>query len=348
MLHLVNLSKSYGNQVLFDNLTCTINPGEKIGLVGRNGSGKTTLFNIILGKTPADTGEVNHPSDYRIGHLEQIADFKSESALEEALKGLHRREYGDEWKAKKLLAGLGFSEKMMESAPSILSSGYKIRLNLAKLILSDPNLLLLDEPNNYLDIVSIRWLINYLKDWKKELIIISHDRNFLEQTTDYTILIHREQLRKFNLTPSESLAKIAEEEEVHEKTRLNYEKKREQTEEYIRRFRAKARMAKSVQSAVKALEKQEAIVKLDQIRGIDFAFQSKPLRSPSVMTLENISFSYSNSPLFQNINLEIGSRDRICVTGKNGIGKTTLLRIMAGDLEMTGGSIKTHPSIKIA
>lgn len=349
MLQLINISKSYGNQVLFENLTCSINRGDKIGLVGRNGSGKTTLFNIILGITSPDSGEIKYTSGYTIGNLKQVIEFKGKNLLSEALSGLRMREYADEWKAKKLLCGLGFSEYMFDESPNILSGGYKIRLNLAKLILSDPDLLLLDEPNNYLDILSIRWLISYLRDWKKELMIISHDRNFLEKTTDQSILIHRESLKKFHLKPEEALLKVRQEEEIHEKTRLNFEKKREQTQEYVRKFRAKARMAKSVQSTVKALEKEERIVKLKKIRQIGFSFRSDPLRSPAIMTLKDLSFRYPESEnIIDKLNIQISGSERICVTGKNGIGKTTLLRILAGDLSASSGEIKTHPDLKTA
>ena len=347
MLQIRNLSKSYGTQILFNGLTFSVNPGERIGLVGRNGYGKTTLFNIILGSVKEDSGEIIIPKGYRIGHLEQEISFSHPSILAEACSAFGPSDVDESWKAKKILAGLGFPSDILELAPCSLSSGFQIRLNLAKAVLSDPELLLLDEPNNYLDIVSIRWLKGFLRSWKKELLIISHDRDFMDSVTTHTMIIHRQIIRKFRGSAENALTRIKHEEEVHEKTRLNFEKKRQKTEEYVRRFRAKARMAKSVQSTVKALEKQKEIVKLQQIKSLSFSFSSEPLKAATVMSAKKLSYSHTPCDnLISGFSLEVGNRDRICVTGKNGKGKTTLLKLLSGALQHRSGTVKSHPDLR--
>ncbi|MFH1415521.1 MAG: ABC-F family ATP-binding cassette domain-containing protein [Elusimicrobiota bacterium] len=325
-----------------------INKGERIGLIGRNGHGKTTLFQMILGNIESDSGEIIIPADYRIGHLKQQISFSHSNVLDEASSGLPENERNDIWKAKKILLGLGFSEDDFIRDPLSFSSGFQIRLNLAKEIVSEPDLLLLDEPNNYLDIISIRWLITFLNSCRKELMLITHDRNFMDSITTHTMIIHRNAVRKFKGGTDNVFRQIAKEEEIFEKTRLNYEKKKQKTADYIRRFRAKARMAKSVQSSIKALAKHEKLVKLDNIRKLDFAFNSAPFTTTQMMNITDISFSYSDNVhcLFKDLSFNVNNNDRICIMGKNGKGKTTLLKILAGLLSPDSGAIKKHAKLK--
>ncbi len=348
MLQLKNISKAYGPRELFSGVNSSINPGEKIGLTGRNGSGKSTLFDIITGKTPPDSGEVSFPGGYVIGYLRQEHIFSGSDIVSEAGSALPSRARHEIWKARKILAGLGFSPESFSSPPGTLSGGMRLRLSLAKAILSEPDLLLLDEPGNFLDILSLRWITGFLRSWKGSLMLISHDRGFMDSITTHTMMIHRKKIRKFSGDTAKAFGRIRQEEEVHEKTRVNYEKKKEQTLEYINRFRAKARLAKSVQSAVKALEKQEKLVKLEKFRTLDFSFSALPLEAPAVMRVNSVSFSYNpDEPLIENFSLEIGSRDRVCVTGRNGSGKTTLLKILSGEIKPRSGEIKTHPEAVI-
>jgi len=196
MIHLINITKSFGTQLLYDDITLSINSREKIGLVGKNGYGKTTLFNLILGNTQPDYGEISIPKNYRIGHLEQHINFTQDSVLKEGCLGLREEDKYDTWKVEKILSGLGFSKEDMNKNPSVFSGGYQIRLNLAKVLVAEPNLLLLDEPNNYLDIVASRWLLNFLRAWKNELVVITHDRGFMDSFTTHTVTIHRRKIRK--------------------------------------------------------------------------------------------------------------------------------------------------------
>ena len=190
MIKVANLEKTYGKQILFRDLSFNINKCEKIGLVGRNGHGKTTLFKLILGYIEPDDGSISTPRDYRIGHMEQHIRFSRETVLEEACMALPESEKDAEWKVEKTLFGLGFSNDDMHKHPSTFSGGYQIRLNLAKVLVANPDLLLLDEPNNYLAMVAIRWLTHCLKSWKLELILITHARHFMAGTLTHQMIIH--------------------------------------------------------------------------------------------------------------------------------------------------------------
>ena len=197
MIKINQLSKSYFDRELFADVIFQVNAGDRLGLVGRNGHGKSTLFKLILGQEEPDSGEITIPRNYRIGHLEQHLHFTQPTILEEAALGLPEEESHSIYKAEAILFGLGFSHADLEKAPHVFSGGFQLRINLAKLLLSDPNLLLLDEPTNYLDITSVRWIARFLANFKGELILISHDRDFMDSVTTHTAVIHRQKIRKF-------------------------------------------------------------------------------------------------------------------------------------------------------
>lgn len=350
MIRVTDVDKSFGGHVLFKGLSFAINPREKIGLVGRNGSGKTTLFQIMLGRMEPDAGTVAAPSGYRIGHLEQHIRFSRASVLAEACTSLSQEETDTTWKAEKLLAGLGFSPTDLCKPPQALSGGYQVRLTLAKLLLSEPDLLLLDEPNNYLDIVALRWLAGFLRAWKGELMLITHDRSFMDSVITHTVALHRQRARKIAGGTDKMYAQIAQDEEIYEKTRINDEKKRRATELFISRFRAKARLAGMVQSRIKCLEKQEKKDQLSAIETLEFAFSAAPFPAAQMMACHNLSFSYDAvSPrLIDKLSLTIGTRERLCIIGRNGRGKSTLIKLLSGELAPQAGSIKRHPVLKTA
>ena len=348
MINISGLSKSYGGQTLFKNVVLQMNAGERLGLVGRNGHGKSTLFRIILGEEEADEGTIATPRNYRIGHLAQHLHFTQPTVLEEGCLGLPPGEEDDHYKVERILFGLGFSYEDMYRAPSEFSGGYQIRLNLTKLLVSNPNMLLLDEPTNYLDIVSVRWIIQFLRQWRGELILISHDRDFMDQVTTHTAAIHRHQLRKIPGGTEKLYAQILQDEEIYEKTRANEEKKRKQIESFVERFRAKASKASSVQSRVKQLARMPALEKLAQLDDLDFQFRYAPFYADNMMRVENLSFGYTEElPLIENLNFEIKAEDRIAVIGKNGKGKSTLLALLAGELKPQQGEIKSHPELRL-
>ncbi len=352
MLQVTNIEKSYGKQTLFDGVGFTINPRERVGLVGRNGHGKSTLFRMILGEEHQDAGTITTPSGYTIGHLSQHIHFTEDTVIKEACLALPANEdhIDETYKAEAILHGLGFTNADFDHHPSSLSGGYQVRLNLAKVLVSEPNLLLLDEPTNYLDIVSVRWLTQFLRAWRNVMIIITHDREFMDSVTTHTMIIHRCKMRKVAGSTSKLYDQILLEEEIYEKTRQNDDKKRKEVEQFINRFRAQATKASAVQSRVKALARHEKLDKLEEIRSLDFKFRSAPFEAKWLMSVEDLSFGFSKDgpKLIDGLTFGVGKKDRIAVIGKNGKGKTTLLNLLASEMAPTSGEVRTHPNTKIA
>jgi ATP-binding cassette subfamily F protein 3 len=344
MIQFNKITKSFGAQTLFEDLSFALNRRERVGLVGRNGHGKTTIFRMILDEVHPDAGEIIIPKRYKIGHLDQHIRFTQPTVLEEASLGLPEGERDQTWRAETILSGLGFGKDDMPRAPELFSGGFQVRLNLAKVLVSEPDLLLLDEPTNYLDIVSIRWLERFLTQWKTELMLITHDRSFMDKVITHTVAIHRRRAKKILGDTSKIYDQILQEEEIYEKTRMNDERKRKDIEKFIERFRAKNSLATRVQSRIKMLAKHERLDALQRIQTLDFAFKSEPFPAKVIMRVDHVSFGYNREPdLFSNLALEIHDHDRICVIGPNGRGKSTLLRVLAGDLEPRVGTITNHP-----
>ncbi len=351
MIKVNGLTKSYGEQTLFDDVSFSLGSRERVGLVGRNGHGKTTLFRIITGEEECDAGEIIRPRHYTIAYLKQHLRFTSATVLEEAVSALASHSDGADmsYKVKAILAGLGFSEEQLDMSPLALSGGFQVRLNLAKALASEPNLLLLDEPTNYLDILSMRWLKGFLKRWPGELMMITHDKDFMDSVSTHTMAIHRRAIRKLPGGADKLYARIAEDEEIHEKTRVNMDKKRAETEQFINRFRAKASKASAVQSRVKLLEKQERLVDLEKIKGLDFGFNEAVFNGKFLMDVKELSFGYDpQTPLIKGLSLSVGPNDRIAVIGRNGKGKSTLMNLLAGELAPSSGGIRRHDALKFA
>jgi ATP-binding cassette subfamily F protein 3 len=346
MVRVENLTKSFGSHILFDAVSFKLNPRERLGLVGRNGHGKTTLFRLLVGEEVPDSGSIAIPRQYRIGYVRQNIAFTRGSVLEEGATGLPQQEKGDYWKVEKILAGLGFSNKDMQRHPAEFSGGYQVRLNLAKVLVSDPDLLLLDEPTNYLDIAAIRWIERYLVSWPHELMLITHDRSFMDKIVTHTLGIHRRKLRKIKGKTEKYYAQVAQDEEIYEKTRIKDERRRKEIKQFISRFRAKARLANLVQSRIKTLTKMVEHEKLEKIKTLDFSFRNQPFPGKHVLNARNICFAYDlKHPLIQDLDITIGAQDRICVVGKNGKGKTTLLKLLAGVLKPQKGEITYNPNV---
>ncbi|MEZ4752943.1 MAG: ABC-F family ATP-binding cassette domain-containing protein [Bdellovibrionota bacterium] len=351
MLQVSGLSKSYGTQSLFEDATFTVNSRERVGLVGRNGHGKSTLFKLLLQQEEYDTGNIATPKDYKIGHLSQQIKFTKSTVLAEGCTGLPVREDGWEetHKVEAVLDGLGFPEEWLQLDPTMLSGGYQVRLNLAKLLVSECDLLLLDEPTNYLDIVSLRWLARFLNSWQGELIIITHNRSFMDQVTTHTMGIHRKKIKKIKGDTQKFYDLLAEEEEHYEKHRQNQLKKREKAEVFISRFRSKASKATQVQSRIKALEKEGSLDALETIKNLAFQFRYKDFPSKRILTLKSAEFGYTESEkLISNLGFEVNRSDRIAIIGKNGKGKTTLLKIIAGELNLEQGSCSLSQHAEVA
>ena len=344
MLTLSNISKGYSGRPLFQEASLVLNRGECLGLIGRNGHGKSTLLKLICGKEDPDDGNISIEKGCRIGILEQYFHFTGATTLAEAEKALPLLDgaYRETFKAEKVLEGLGFSEEVRQQDPTSLSGGYQIRLNLAKLLLSEPDILLLDEPTNYLDIISVKWLESFLKQWKGASIVVSHNRAFIDSISSHIALIYRMGIRKLSGTTEKIYERIAEEEEIHEKTRLHQLKERERQEEFIRTYRSKARQATRVQSRIKALERTDVLEKLESEKDLAFQFSYADFTPKWILHAKEIGFGYGDIPLFKEISFSLGSRDRIGIIGANGKGKSTLLSLLYGALTPQQGKAEIH------
>ena len=344
MISAENLSKSYARQTLFDDVGFKINPRERVGLVGRNGHGKTTLLRMIVGEETPDSGQIVIPKGYRMGYVRQHLDFTEDTVLGEGMKGLPETQKEQHWKVEKVLAGLGFSQDDMQRSPYEFSGGYQVRLNLAKVLVSEPDLLLLDEPTNYLDITSIRWVERFLITWPHELLLITHDRTFMDRIVTHTMGIHRKKIRKIQGDTGKYYAQIAQDEEVYEKTRINDERKRKEVEAFITQFRAKARLVGLVQSRIRTLDKMEKKDKLEKIKTLDFSFRYESFVGKYVLTAQDLSFSYDPSTeLIRDFTITLRPGEKVCIIGPNGKGKTTLLKLLAGSLAPRTGEITRNP-----
>ncbi|HXH32578.1 MAG TPA: ABC-F family ATP-binding cassette domain-containing protein [Bacteriovoracaceae bacterium] len=347
MIQVVNVSKSYGTQLLFQDMTFTLGKGERVGFVGRNGTGKSTLFKILLGEEAYDSGDVIFPKNYLIGTLKQHLHFTKPTILEEcatALRG-ENAEY-EQYKVEKMLLGLGFKFEDFERPPSAFSGGYQIRLNLAKVLIAEPDCLLLDEPTNYLDIVSMRWLTKFLREFKGEMILITHDRGFMDNVTTHTMGIWRQKLFKIKGPSDKYFEQIMVEEEMYEKTRANSEKKRKDLEEFVARFKAKASKATQAQSRMKLLEKMPELQALNLISTLDFEFNHKECPGKVLMDIKDVAFGFTDD-LFKQLSFSILKGDKIAIIGKNGKGKSTLLNLMAGELEPKVGTVTRNVNLLI-
>lgn len=347
MIQFDRVTLQFGGHLLFSEASFTIQKGERCGLIGRNGSGKSTICRLIDGELEPDEGQLTFPKNYRIGFLHQHIQFTEATILEEACLSLLPHEKDHIYKAEKILFGLGFTEKDLEASPSTFSGGFHLRLHLAKVLISEPDCLLLDEPTNYLDILSIRWLMHFLKAWKGEFILISHDRDFMDQVTTHTMGIHRQKVRKMKGSTLDFFGQVLLEEEVHEKTRLKQEKKRSNVESFVNRFGAKASKATQAQSKIKQLAKEPVLEKLNQISELSFAFQESSFPSKKMLVAENLQFSYHKEPLISDFSCEIEKQDRIAIIGKNGRGKSTLLRLLGQDLSPIEGAVKISDHTKV-
>lgn len=344
MVHIEQLSHGFGAQILFDNANLQINPGERIGLVGRNGHGKSTLLGMVLGELEPDSGSIHIPADYRIGHVAQHLHFTKDTLIDEACLGLREGAEHERYRVERTLFGLGFTKDDMDRAPSEFSGGYQVRLNLAKVLAAEPNLLLLDEPTNYLDIVSIRWFTQFLRQWQGELLLITHDRAFMDDVTTHTAAIHRHTIRKMPGSTDKLYTQIAQDETVYEQTRMNEERQRKHMEKFVERFRAKASKASAAQSRMKMLEKMPEREKLAHISSLAFTFNYDSIEAKRLLQAHSVQFGYDpDSPLMRELDMDIHHGDRIGIIGKNGRGKSTLLNLLGGHLQAQAGTIKSHP-----
>ncbi|MFA5156775.1 MAG: ATP-binding cassette domain-containing protein [Candidatus Omnitrophota bacterium] len=372
MIAINNLSKNYGKKVLFNDLSLTINRGEKIGLIGPNGTGKTTLFSMILGETEPSSGSVQVLKNTRIGYLPQEASFKSaHTVLSEVAGGdshimrlINEKEqleskneagskrYGEvlheletlgyfelEYKAKKILMGLGFKETDFNRPITELSGGWQMRTLLAKLLAFHYDILLLDEPTNYLDLNAAIWLKDYLAGFKGTFLMISHDKAFLNEVTNYTLILENGSIFKVQGNYEHYEAIKEERRTFLIRQFKETEKKREQLEKFIARFHAQPNKAAAVRAKRTALERlEEVIVPPDPRESIhSFRFPPTHQSGQRAISLKKISKAYGQLQVYKDFDFEIERGEKAVLAGENGAGKSTLLKILAGVINIDSG-----------
>ncbi len=374
MITINNLSKNYASKILFQDITLSINKGEKIGLIGPNGAGKSTLFALILGEVEPSSGEVRLNKNTHIGYLPQESSFKSErTVLAELTEGDARimrlknekeelenknlagsKRYGDvlhdletlgyfelEHKAEKILMGLGFKEKDFSRPISQMSGGWQMRTLLAKLLAYHYDLLLLDEPTNYLDLNAALWLKDYLTTFRGTFIMISHDRAFLTDVTNYTLILESGSIAKVEGN-YEHFEQIKRERRTHlERQFKEQEKKKEQLEQFISRFHAqpnKSAAVRAKRTALERLERESVVLPADPRESIGtFSFPETRRSGYKIISLDKVSKNYADIKVYQDLDFEITQGEKAVLAGENGAGKSTLLKILAGVINIDSG-----------
>ena len=343
MIQLTNISKSFAKQDLFSNLNLRLNPGNKIGLVGRNGSGKSTLFKIILGEETSDDGDITIPKGYKIGALKQHLEFSERTLRDETALALNEDDKFSIYKVEKILFGLGFTHEDLDKDPLSFSGGFQIRINLAKLLLTEPNMLLLDEPTNYLDILSLRWLKVFLKNFDGEVILITHDRDFMDSITTHTMGLVRKSLYLIAGNTHKFYEQLKSNDELYEKQKISQDKKVKELEEFIAKNKARASTSAQAQSKVKQLEKMEILDILGFDNTLSFDFNYKDTPAKVLVEVKDLSFGYNkDNILFKDISFALKKGETLGIIGKNGKGKSTLLNTIAKELTQISGSVDFH------
>ena len=366
MLSFNNLSLRRGSNLLFQSVSFAIHKRNKVGLVGATGTGKTSLFKMIQGEFESDSGDFNYPPDLRISCLDQEVPGSEEHALSYVLSGDHKltniqnaikkaekeEDYaalGDlhsqfedhdgfsaKSRAEQLMVGLGFTDSDFSKALNDFSGGWRVRLNLAKTLMQPSDLLLLDEPTNHLDLDTIIWLGNWIKSLQGALLLISHDREFLDECVDHIAHIHNQQIELYsgNYTQFEArkAARLAELES-------NYNKQQREIahmQSFVRRFKAKATKARQAQSRIKALERMELIAPAHIDSPFSFNIPETDKISNPLLTLEGAELGYTTS-IVSDVKVSFRPGDRIGLLGVNGAGKSTLVKSLNGDIDLLDG-----------
>jgi len=370
MIAINNLTFEIGARALYDDANWHIKPGEKIGLIGANGTGKTTLLKIIVGDYSATSGTISMAKDIKIGYLNQdLLSYQSDkSILHVAMEAFERQnqlhteiesllkkletDYSDdllnklsdkqnefealdgyniEYRAHEIMAGLGFSDVDTQRTLSEFSGGWRMRVMLARILLQSPDILLLDEPTNHLDLPSIKWLESYLQAFEGAIVIVSHDRYFLDRVVKKIVESRKGKLIPYAGNYSFYIEEKGLREEIQSGQFKNQQAKIKQEERLIERFRAKASKAKMAQSRIKALEKMERVDDVDDDNpSVNFSFKFSKQSGRHVIRIEDLTKSYPGVPIVKNATGTIEKGDKIALIGANGRGKSTVLKIIAG------------------
>lgn len=377
MITISSLTLQRGTKVLFDQVSLTIFAKQKVGLVGVNGCGKSSLFALLLDKLHPDSGDVYIQSGITIAHLAQEVPNTDIPTLEYVMQGdaevadllqkikqaeteqdhnaisqLHNRlyeigGYNLEARAAKVLNGLGFSKSEHHKAVNAFSGGWRMRLNLAQVLLSRADFLLLDEPTNYLDMDAIVWLERWLQNYSGTLLLISHDREFLDHVVEKIAYAHNQTIDlytgNYSSFEEQRAEKLAQERSLYEKQQA----KIEHLTKYVDRFRAKATKARQAQSRLKMLEKMERVTITQLDSPFSFKFAEPQNCSPPLLQFDQVDFSYGDHQVLQQVNFSLNPQDRIGVLGINGAGKSTFMKLLAGNLQPNTGNVFTNKDLKI-
>jgi len=377
MITLRNITLRRGSKVLLEQANWTIYHKQRIGLIGANGTGKSSLFAMLLGEISSDVGELEIPRQIKFAHVAQEAFAYAGSAIEFVLDGDHELRYFESElkkaeeqdngekiallhdklgiidaytanaRAAQLLIGLGFTHEEQQKSVNEFSGGWRVRLNLAQTLMSRSDILLLDEPTNHLDLDAVVWLEEWLKKYQGTLLLISHDRDFLDNIVDHIAHLDRQELTIYTGNYSTFEAHRANALLLQQAV---YEKQQRQLahmQSFVDRFRAKASKARQAQSRLKAIEKMDLVcaVQLDS----PFQFHFKPPKQcPNpLLTLDRVNAGYGDHLVLNHINLSLTPKDRIAILGPNGAGKSTLIKLIAGELAPLKGKLETSPGLKI-
>jgi len=374
LIRLSRVSLRRGAKLLLEGAELVLNPGERAGLIGANGSGKTSLLALLRGELHADRGDVDLPAHWRIAHVAQETPALERPAVEYAIDGdtklralqaelehthdgtrigeLHAAladadVYTARPRAEALLLGLGFKTEELEKPVSTFSGGWRMRLNLAQALMTPSDLLLLDEPTNHLDLDAIIWLEEWLRRYPGTLIVISHDRDFLDAVVQSIVHIDQQKLRRYtgdysSFERQRAQAVVLAAAQIEKQAR-----ERAHLQSFIDRFRAKATKARQAQSRMKMLAKMEDLAPLHVAAPFSFEFRD-PERSPDpLLTLESVDAGYSEKLVLQKIDLSLRSGERIGLLGVNGAGKSTLVKTIAGTLAPLAGSITFNKGLEV-
>ncbi len=375
MLHINDLTYRLGPRLLFDKATVAIPDGARVGFVGRNGTGKTTLFRLIRGEIGSEGGSITVGKGLRIGSVAQEAPAGPETLLDVVLAADTERArlleeaetatdphriaeiqtrladigaHAAPARAASILHGLGFDAEAQARPCSSFSGGWRMRVALAAILFSEPDLLLLDEPTNYLDLEGTLWLMDYLARYPHTLIIISHDRDLLNQSVDQILHLDQGKLKLWGGAYDRFERLRAEEQALQLKMKKKQEDERRHLQSFIDRFKAKATKARQAQSRVKRLEKMQIIAAPIDTEVLPFHFPSpeRPL-APPIIAMEGASAGYGETPVLSKLDLVIADDDRIGLLGSNGNGKSTFAKLVAGKLDAMGGIVRRSSKLKV-
>ena len=377
MIQLSEITLRHGSEALLERASATVFPGHKVGLIGANGSGKTSLFRLLLGEISQDAGEVNLPADWRLAHMAQeIVDLDrpaidfvmdGDQHLREAERAVARADasndghaiaeaharladaggYDARARAGSLLNGLGFGADQHERPVAAFSGGWRIRLSLARALMAPSDLLLLDEPTNHLDMETVVWLEDWLQRYPGTLLLISHDRDFLDQVVDAVLHIEQRQLNSYSGGYSNFERQRAERLAGQQAAWEKQQREIAHIRRFVDRFRAKASKARAAQSRLKTLERMERLAPAHADSPFDFAFREPPRASNPLLHLDQVALGYGNHRVLDGVSLSLAPGDRIGLLGLNGAGKSTLVRALAGELAPLAGTLTAGAKLQV-